>query len=52
MENSRISFDIGVISDRGVDCPFYQKVKNRYSGGKKWNLRLRILQKNLGSLQQ
>lgn len=27
MENSRSSSDIGVISDSGVNCPFYQKVK-------------------------
>lgn len=52
MENSRGSFDIGVISDSGIDCPFYEKVKNRYLGGKRWNLRLQILQKNLDSLQQ
>lgn len=52
MENSRSSSDIGVISDSGVDRPFYQKVKNRYSGGKRWNLRLKILQKNLDSLQR
>ncbi len=28
MENSRGSSDIGVISDSGMDCPFYEKVKN------------------------
>ena len=29
MENSRSSSDIGVISDSGVNCPFYQKVKKK-----------------------